>query len=87
LVRAVTCLAAEQAGRPPRSYSFTRVRNVIAAFTPLVANAKDPQEAQKYFDQMMYYVGQAKLPNRKRKRPSYPRMVWGKGGSFPHRKE
>jgi hypothetical protein len=87
LVRAVTCLAAEQAGRPPRSYSFTRVRNVIAAFTPLMANARDPQEAQKYFDQMMYYVGQAKLPNRKRKRPSYPRMVWGKGGSFPHRKK
>jgi hypothetical protein len=83
LVRAITCIAAESAGLPPRSYSFTRVRNVIQAFQPLVANAKTPQEAQKYFDQMMYYVGQAKLPKRKKRRPSYPRAVWGKPKSFP----
>jgi len=87
LVRAITCIAAERAGIPPRSYSFTRVRNVVEAFTPLVANAKSPQEAQKYFDQMMYYVGQAKLPKRKKKRPSYPRTIWGKPKSFPHRRE
>jgi hypothetical protein len=59
----------------------------IEAFTPLVAAAKDPQEAQKYFDQMMYYVEQAKLPASKRKRLSYPRAVWGKGESLPHRRE
>ena len=87
LVRAVTCLAAERTGIPPRGYSFTRVRNVIAAFTPLVANANDQQEAQRYFDQMMYYVAQAKLPKRQRKRPSYPRAVWSKGERFPSRKE
>lgn len=87
LVRAITCLAAERTGIPPRGYSFTRVRNVIEAFMPLVANAKDQQEAQKYFDQMMYYVEQAKLPKRKRKRPPYPRAVWGKGEAFPHRRE
>jgi hypothetical protein len=87
LVRAITYIAAERAGIPPRGYSFTRVRNVIEAFTPLVANAKSPQEAQKYFDQMMYYVGQAKLPNRKKRRPSYPRAVWGKPKSFPHQRE
>ena len=87
LVRAITYIAAERAGIPPRSYSFTRVRNVVDAFTPLVANAKNPQEAQKYFDQMMYYVGQAKLPNRKKRRPSYPRAVWGKPKSFPHNRE
>jgi hypothetical protein len=87
LVRAITYIAAERAGIPPRGYSFTRVRNVIEAFTPLVANAKSPQEAQKYFDQMMYYVGQAKLPNRKKRRPSYPRAVWGKPKSFPHHRE
>jgi hypothetical protein len=83
LVRAITCIAAERAGIPPRGYSFTRVRNVIQAFQPLVANAKTPQEAQKYFDQMMYYVGQAKLPKRSKSRPSYPRAVWGKPKSFP----
>ena len=87
LVRAITYIAAERAGIPPRGYSFTRIRNVIQAFTPLVANAKSPQEAQKYFDQMMYYVGQAKLPNRKKRRPSYPRAVWGKPKSFPHHRE
>jgi hypothetical protein len=86
LVRAITYIAAERAGIAPRSYSFTRVRNVVEAFTPLVANAKSPQEAQKYFDQMMYYVGQAKLPKRKKRRPSYPRAVWGKPKSFPHRR-
>ena len=86
LVRAITYIAAERAGIPPRGYSFTRVRNVIEAFTPLVANASSPQEAQKYFDQMMYYVGQAKLPQRKKRRPSYPRAIWGKPKSFPHRR-
>jgi hypothetical protein len=85
LVRAITCIAAERADAPPRGYSFTRVRNVVEAFTPLVANAKSPQEAKKYFDQMMYYVGQAKLPKRSKRRPSYPRAVWGKPKSFPHR--
>jgi DDE family transposase len=87
LVRAVTCLAAERSGIPPRGYSFTRVRNVLEAFAPLLAGAKDPQEARKYQDQMMYYIQQAKLPKRRRKRPSYPRAVWGKGESFPRRKE
>lgn len=87
LVRAITYIAAERAGIPPRGYSFTRVRNIVEAFTPLVANAKSPQEAQKYFEQMMYYVGQAKLPNRKKRRPSYPRAVWGKPKSFPHQRE
>jgi hypothetical protein len=87
LVRAVTCLAAERSGIPPRGYSFTQVRRVIEAFTPIVATAKNEQEAQGYFDLMMYYVGQAKLPKRQRKRPSYPRAVWNKGESFPNRTE
>lgn len=86
LVRAVTCLASERSGIPTRGYSFIRVRRIIEAFTPLVANAASQPEAQKHFSLMMYYVGQAKLPNRKRKRPAYPRVVWGKGAKFPSRK-
>jgi len=86
LVRAITCIAADCAGIPPRGYSFTRVRNVIEAFAPLVANAKSPQEGQRLFNQMLYYVGQAKLPKRNKKRPTYPRAVWGKPKSFPHRR-
>ena len=87
LVRAVTCLAAQKAGLSPRAYSFTRVRNVVQAFAPLITAAPSPQQAQKYFDQMMYYVGQAKLPKRNRKRSSYPRAVWPRPHSFPLRKE
>jgi hypothetical protein len=86
LVRAVTCLASQQTGIPPRGYSFTRVRNVINAFTPLIVAAQNPREAQQHFDRMMYYVQQAKLPHRNRKRPSYPRAIWPRGESFPKRK-
>jgi hypothetical protein len=87
LVRAVTCVAAQKAGLPPRTYGFTRVRNVIQAFAPMIAAAPSPKQAQDHFDQMMYYVGQAKLPKRNRKRPSYPRSVWPRRRSFPPRKE
>ena len=87
LVRAITFVAAQQAGLAPRAFSFTRVRNVINAFAPLIANAKDEREGRQWFDRMMYYVGQAKLPKRNRKRPSYPRAVWGRPQVYPKRKE
>lgn len=85
LVRAVTYMASQQSGLAPRRYSFTRVRNVLNAFLPLIASAKSPEEAQRIFAKMMYYVGQAKLPNRK-KRSSYPRAVWPKPHKYPKRK-
>jgi hypothetical protein len=86
LVRAVTFLASRKAGLSPRAYSFTRARAVIQAFAPLIAAAQDADDAQKHYDRMMYYISQAKLPNRSRKRPPYPRAVWSRGGSFPNRK-
>ncbi len=86
LVRTVAYLASQKTGIAPRGYSFTRVRNVILTFAPLIAATQDQRQAQQCFDKMMYYVGQAKLPRRKRKRPSYPRAVWHKGQSFPNRK-
>jgi hypothetical protein len=85
LVRAITYIAAERAGLPPRAYSFTRVRAVMETFTPLIANAASTTEAQRYCDQMMYYVGQAKLPKRKKRRLPFPRAVWGTPNSFPRR--
>ena len=85
LVRGVAYLAAQKAGIPPRRYSFTRVRNVINTFLPLIATAKGEREAEKLLDDMMYYVGQAKLPSQK-KRPSYPRGVWRSPQAFPYRK-
>jgi hypothetical protein len=85
LVRAVSCVAAQNAGLKPRQFSFTRVRNVINAFAPMIAAAKDKRQAQQLFDDMMYYVNQAKLPRRSKKRPSYPRAVWHKPEKHPRR--
>jgi hypothetical protein len=86
LVRAVAFMASRKAGLSPRAYSFTRVRAVIQAFAPLIAAAQDPADAQIYYDRMMYYASQAKLPNRSRKRTPYPRAVWLRSTSFPNRK-
>lgn len=85
LVRAVTCVAAEKAGLQPRQFSFTRVCNVINAFAPKIAAAHDQREAQQWADTMMYYVNQARLPRRRKKRPSYPRAVWHKPEKYPRR--
>jgi len=84
LVRAVTCQASEQSGVPPRGYSFTRVRRIVQTFGPLLAEAPNAGEAKRIYAQMMRCVQQAKLPFR-RKRPTYPRQVWGKGAKFPTR--
>jgi hypothetical protein len=87
LVRAVTWVAAQKAGLEPRQFSFTRVRNVINAFAPMIAAASASKQAQQLFDKMMYYVGQAKLPRRTKKRPSYPREVWPQPKKYRHRKK
>lgn len=86
LVRALICLASQQSGIPPRGYRFTKVRRILQAFGPALANAPDPQAAQRIMDQMMTCVQQSKRPQRKRKRPSYPRAVWKRGGTFPNHK-
>lgn len=84
LVRALICLASEQSGIAPRGYSFTKVQRIVQVFSPKLAAAADPQEAKRIFDQMMYYIQQAKLPNRRRRRPSYPRARWAKSTSVKH---
>jgi Transposase DDE domain len=86
LVRAMICLAAQQSGIPPRGYRFTKVRRILEIFGPALAAASNEREAKRIFDQMMKYIQQSKLPKRKRKRPSYPRAIWGSGGKFPNRR-
>lgn len=86
LVRALIGFASEQSGSPPRGYSFTKVRRILKAFGPLLANAPNQQAAHRILDQIMTYVQQSKLPRRNRKRSSYPREVWRKGAYFPSRK-
>ena len=87
LVRALTVIASQQSGIPPRGYSFTKITLILRTFGPSLAAAPDQQAAQQIFDQMMKCVQQSKLPQRKRKRPSYPREVWKRGQNFPSRKK
>jgi hypothetical protein len=86
LVRGMIGLASKQSGIPPRRYRFTKVRRILETFGPVLANAPNQQEAQRIFNQMMAFVQQSKLPQRKRKRPSYPRKVWKRGATFPNGK-
>ena len=86
LVRAVIGIAAGRSGLAPRGYSFTKARRIVETFGPLLANAPDPEAAQRAFGQMMTCLNQAKLPKRKRKRPAYPRKIWQRGNGFPSHK-
>jgi hypothetical protein len=87
LVRAMIGLASQQSGVPPRGYRFTKVRKILEAFAPILAQAPNQETAERIFAQMMTYVQQSKLYRRTRKRPSYPREVWKRGGTFPNRKK
>jgi DDE family transposase len=83
LVRAVIYLTAQQAGLEPRAFSFTQVRNVLQVFLPRIAAAADERTARQRYDDMLYYLGQCKLPQRQRS--SYPRSVWPKPKAYPAR--
>jgi len=85
LVRALIGLASQQSGIPPRGYRFTKVRLILQTFAPALANAPNPQATQRILDQIMTYVQQSKQPQRRRKRPAYPRQVWNRGDHFPTR--
>jgi len=90
LVRAVMALAARRAGLTPRDLSFSFVRAAVNAALPGLDQATTQAEYDQRMEMLLHYAAQGKLPNRSRKR-SYPREVWGRGGSFPrrhsHRKE
>jgi len=83
LVRAVIYLTARKAGLEPRAFSFTQVRNVLQVFLPRIAAAADERQARKLSEDMLYYLSQCKL--RQRKRPSPPRSVWPKPKTYPAR--
>lgn len=85
LVRALIGFASEQSGIPPRGYRFTKVRLILQAFGPKLANASTLQEAQQIMAAIMKCVQQSKLPTRRRKRPTSPRAVWKRGAYFPTR--
>lgn len=86
-VRAIMALAAHREGLCPRELSFARAQSAVMAALPGIERAASPEEYAKLMDDLMsYIVWGARLPHRKRKR-SYPRQVWGRGGSFPTRRQ
>jgi hypothetical protein len=87
LVRGMIALASQQSGIAPRGYRFTKVRRILEIFGPELAKAPNEEAANRILDQMMRYIQQAKVPNRKRPRPSYPRAVWKTRDTFPRRKQ
>ena len=85
LVRSVQMAAARQANLEPRRLSFSRVQAVIMTALPRLATITDAAEWEAEYRRVLGWAAQGKLPNRTRRR-SYPRKVWGKGGTFPRRK-
>lgn len=85
LVRAVMCLAARQSNIDPRQLSFAMVLNVVDCAWPKLAAATTQQEFQREFDYVLTVAAQCTLPKRKRRR-SYPRMLWRRQPGFPFRK-
>jgi hypothetical protein len=85
LVRAVMCLAARQAEISPRQLSFSHVQDAVHAFLPKLTTATSDQQYAEQVDRLLRTAAQCKLPNRSHPR-SYPRKIWGRGGSFPTRR-
>jgi putative transposase len=81
MVRAFMVLAARRAGSAPRQLSFTRAYSMLDGMLRNLCSV-DPKERERGMDRLLYYIAQAKLPNRSKAR-SYPRAVWGHRQSFP----
>jgi hypothetical protein len=85
LVRAVICLAARRAGLEARQLSFTQVLDLVNTAWPRLTAAQTKGEHDEYFERVLDWAAECRLPNRAKRR-SYPRAVWGRGGQFPARK-
>lgn len=85
-VRTIMFLAAQRAGVAPRELSFAGVQAAALAALPGLDRAASRAEYNCRLEQLLEYAAQARLPRRKRKR-SYPREIWGRGGHFPWRRE
>jgi hypothetical protein len=80
LVRSVMYLTARKSGLDPRTFSFTKVRNVLKAFLPLIA-AADERQRRRLTKTMLDCLPRTRLYQRKR--PSAPRAIWPKPKSYP----
>jgi len=82
LVRSVQTEAARLANLEPKRLSFSRVQAVVMTAVPRLATIADAAQWEAEYQQVLRWAAQGKLPNRSRQR-SYPRAVWGHGGTFP----
>jgi hypothetical protein len=84
LVCGVRSLVAYQAGLVPRQLSFTYTLAAIEAL-PWLDPAAPASTHQAQLEILASSIVQMRLPNRSSPR-SFPRAVWGRGGSFPSRR-
>jgi hypothetical protein len=82
LVRSVQMEAARLANLEPRRLSFSRVQAVVLTAVPRLATTTDAAQWEAEYQQVLRWAAQGKLPNRSRQR-SFPRVVWGRGSTFP----
>jgi hypothetical protein len=85
LVRAVMFQAARASRRSPRQMSFAHTQAAVLAALPALEQAPSQRARQRLLRELVNLAAQLALPKRKRKRPSYPRQVWGRGATFPRR--
>jgi hypothetical protein len=85
LVRAVMCLAARRSCIDPRQLSFSQVLTLVEAAWPKLILAPTKQQHDHEFLRILDLAAQCTLP-RRRKRRSYPRLQWRRGGDSPLRK-
>lgn len=85
LIRAVMFQAAQARACTPRQLSFAHVQAAVLAALPSLQQARTRRECQRRMRALLQVAMQLTLPRRKRKRRSYPRQVWKRGGSFPLR--
>jgi hypothetical protein len=79
LVRAVICMAARRSRIDPRQLSFTQVLTVVDYAWPKLNAALTQQQHDREFLRVLDLAAQCTLP-RRRKRRSYPRLQWRRGG-------
>jgi hypothetical protein len=85
LVRAVMCLAARRHRLDPRQLSFTQVLTLVDSAWHRLITAPTKQQHDREFLRVLDLAAECTLPKR-RKRRSYPRQLWRRGGEFRFRK-
>ena len=86
LVRAVMFQAAQWRGCSPRQLSFAHVQAAVLSALPGLEQARSQSQREQRMRELVQLAAQLALPQRKRKRRSYPRETWKRGASFPIRR-